>query len=201
MKTKSYAMTKLVWLMCLYTITGCTQETIQTPTPYDGCCGTALKVYEVEDYKVYIPNVITPNGDGINDAFYPICNKMVQGQYSISDYKIYNDTDKVIYNVSGFELETVDDWAFRGKGYERPFKPRENEKFEHIGKFKYSFILGFKKSDNTYQFIDVEGEACVVRCDEDAHVINDKNGCYFPVQGKDGMYNSSIPSNEEGCIK
>ena len=81
MRISSPTIIQIILLCVTISVTGCTQssqeETVITTTIYDGCCGTAPKVYEVEDYKVYIPNVITPNGDGINDAFYPICNKMM----------------------------------------------------------------------------------------------------------------------------
>ncbi|MBK7697354.1 MAG: hypothetical protein IPJ39_00820 [Saprospiraceae bacterium] len=49
--------------------------------------------------------------------------------------------------------------------------------------------------------IKVSGEACVVRCDQDAHVLIGKDGCYFPLQGVGGIYNPNIANNEENCIK
>lgn len=206
MKTKSMHTLKLLIVMSLYTLTGCSQDQDPVTTPtvatiYDGCCGTEPKIYEIEDYKVYIPNIITPNNDGINDAFYPICNKMEYGKFTVSDYRIYDDTGNIIFVLGALDIENPEEWGFKGKGYKRPFIPREHENFEYIGKFKYSFKLILTKNDSTYEFIDVEGDACVIRCDEDAHVFKNKAGCYFPIQGQNGIFNPLISRQEENCIK
>ena len=34
--------------------------------PYEGCCGLEPVVFKVGAGSVYIPNVVTPNGSGIN---------------------------------------------------------------------------------------------------------------------------------------
>ncbi len=194
----------LIWCMMMMTV-GCTQsppeEMAVTPTIYDGCCGTEPKTYEVEDYKVYIPNVITPNGDGINDAFYPICNKMEKYKYAIGNFKIFNDSSEVIFIRDAIDLTNPEGWSFRGIAWTRPYKPQLTQTYEYTGKFHYSFHLAFRLKDDTEKIILVEGDACVVRCDADAHVIKDKDGCYFPVQGLNGVYDASLPWQEDNCIK
>ena len=207
MSTKTILNTSIqtmIWCIMMMTV-GCTQsppeEMAVTPTIYDGCCGTEPKTYEVEDYKVYIPNVITPNGDGINDAFYPICNKMIHDKFLISNYRIYNDTGQMIFALLGLSVDEIENYAFKGKGYQRPYKPQEHEKIIYSGKFTYKCTLIITKADSSYHYIDVEGEGCVVRCDADAHIIKDKDGCYFPVQGLNGVYDASLPWQEDNCIK
>ena len=205
MRISSPTIIQIILLCVTISVTGCAQssqeETVITTTIYDGCCGTAPKVYEVEDYKVYIPNVITPNGDGINDAFYPICNKMIYGDFIVSNYRIYDDTGRVLFVLGGLDVENAEAVSFKGKCYQRPYIPREHEKFEYTGKFKYSFTFSFKKSDGLFEIFDVEGDACLVSCDQDAHVLVGKEGCYFPVQGTGGIYDATIPNKEENCIK
>jgi len=53
----------------------------------------------VEDCEVIIPNIITPNGDGINDLFY-ITNVEF---YPNSEIKIYNRWGKLIYENSNYQ--------------------------------------------------------------------------------------------------
>lgn len=201
MITNSILKAKVLIIACIYTLNGCTQDTIQTQTIYDGCCGTEPKVYEIEDHKVYIPNVITPNGDGINDAFYPICNKMIKGKFAVANFKIFDDAGKLIFLREGLDITDPEAWGFKGIGLQRPYKPRNHEQFEFTGKFSYSLILAFRKLDNTEELIEVSGFGCVVRCDNEAHIIKTKEGCYFPIQGVGGIYSSSIFINEDNCIK
>ena len=65
-----------------------------------GCSDTLVKNIQVlEDYHVYVPDVFTPNGDGLNDLFQPI----IQG---VRLYKIF------LYNRSGslvFSSQNIED--------------------------------------------------------------------------------------------
>lgn len=59
-----------------------------------GCSDTLTKNIEVlEDYHVYVPDVFTPNGDGLNDVFKPLVN-------GVRLYKIfvYNRSGKLIFS-------------------------------------------------------------------------------------------------------
>lgn len=199
----TFALTKLIVLILFtFIYIGCSQDPIDPiPNPYEGCCGTELRTFQVEDYVVYIPNIITPNGDGINDVFYPICNVMKNGKFAVGNYFIYNDTSKLVFVRPGLNVEEAEDWGFKGIANKRPTKPEVFFNYEYTGKFKYSFHMAFLLQDGTEKLIFVDGEACVVRCDDDAHIVKDKNGCYFPVQGLNGTYTASLPTLEENCIK
>jgi hypothetical protein len=201
MITNSILKAKVLIIACIYTLNGCTQDTIQTQTIYDGCCGTEPKVYEIEDHKVYIPNVITPNSDGINDAFYPISNQTVEGKFKVARFYIYDDTTKLIFVRQGLGILESEGFGFKGVAWTQPHKPQITKTYDYTGKFKYTFEMGFLLKDGTWHFEEVEGEGCVVRCDDDASVLKNKEGCYFPMQGTGGEYDPLITINEDKCIK
>jgi gliding motility-associated-like protein len=45
-------------------------------------------------YSVYIPNAFSPNGDGINDEFYP------QGYFYLNSFKVFGRNGQVIFETS-----------------------------------------------------------------------------------------------------
>ncbi len=64
-----------------------------------GCTDTLLRAIKIyEDYGIYIPNVFTPNGDGVNDVFQPKGFGIVK--YNMA---IYDRWGEKIYETSDFE--------------------------------------------------------------------------------------------------
>ncbi len=65
-----------------------------TVTDSNGCIGEEEVVVQVsEDFKVFIPNAFTPNGNDLNEGFYPVCS----GLHAIEWIKIYNRWGEQIY--------------------------------------------------------------------------------------------------------
>lgn len=60
---------------------------------------------------IFVPNTFTPNGDGINDFFFPICNGIPNGNYNL---KIYNLGGEVIFETS----HPDQDWDGSNRGYD-----------------------------------------------------------------------------------
>lgn len=62
---------------------------------------TYTEIYHIENgdtlSSIFVPNTFTPNGDGINDLFSPICNGILNGNYNL---KIYNLGGEVIFETS-----------------------------------------------------------------------------------------------------
>lgn len=85
----------------IYTNTGTYPVTL-TITNSDGCIDTVLKYIDVIE-KLLIPNVFTPNNDGINDIY-----KVIASGYTNFNMKIYNrwgallfESDKINYGWDG----------------------------------------------------------------------------------------------------
>ena len=66
---------------------------------YESCCGTQPVEFSYEKKRIYVPNVFTPNRDGVNDYFFPrqLLGKSI-GAFSMQVFnrwgeKVYETTD------------------------------------------------------------------------------------------------------------
>ncbi len=90
-----------------YTVTGTTAF---------GCSSTdSMHIYLIcDEGKVFIPNTFTPNGDGINDIFYP----RGSGVKLVLYFRIYNRFGQLVYERTNFQLNDKSaGWngAFKGQ--------------------------------------------------------------------------------------
>ncbi len=69
-------------------------------TSDSGCVATdSVKIYiECKDSYLLVPNAFTPNGDNINDYFYPI----TRGIKTITRFSVYNRFGKLVYEATNF---------------------------------------------------------------------------------------------------
>jgi gliding motility-associated-like protein len=66
---------------------------------------------------VFLPNTFSPNGDGMNDAFYPRGN----GLYNIKSFKIFNRWGQIIYDKAGMSANSPKDgWNGKFNGIDQP---------------------------------------------------------------------------------
>lgn len=87
-----------------------TTNYIVAGTDIYGCTNyDTITVYAIGELEIDLPNAFSPNGDGINDTYYPI----VQGSGSLLDYSIYNRWGELVY--SGTIGDTGWDGKFNGK--------------------------------------------------------------------------------------
>lgn len=104
---------------------------IVTGTDLNGCVNTdSVTVLVLEDYKVEATNVITPNGDGVND-FWEIINVET---YPDVEVKIYNRYGNEMYSSQQYQ----NDWDGRYEGNDLP-------------EGTYYFTITFEGSDKIYK--------------------------------------------------
>lgn len=66
-------------------------------TNAEGCTDTAYKMVEVAPrFTMYVPTAFTPNGDGLNDAFFPQGSNIDESDFQMS---IYNRWGQLIYET------------------------------------------------------------------------------------------------------
>ena len=85
---------------CQYDVFGCTDSSALNYNPFanidDGSC-LYYDPCDEEDIPVYVPNVFTPNGDGINEVWQIITNKDCWLDW---DVKIFNRWGNMIYSMT-----------------------------------------------------------------------------------------------------
>ena len=87
---------------CLYQIVSPLQTTVYTFSGLDsgGCTAIDNVVVEVEDfYEVFFPSAFTPNGDGINDFYYPFATSNVS---RILRLDVYDRWGSHVFNGADF---------------------------------------------------------------------------------------------------
>ena len=77
----------------------------------NGCSDTVNGIQIVEgEYALFLPNSFTPNGDGMNDSFYPVGDKISVENYS---FKIFNRWGEMVFSTREFGASW--DGTYKGK--------------------------------------------------------------------------------------
>ncbi|HNR05906.1 MAG TPA: gliding motility-associated C-terminal domain-containing protein [Saprospiraceae bacterium] len=161
------------------------QTQAQKPDKYAACCGAEPIEYLHSDMSIYVPNVFTPNKDGINDLFYPfISGKVVE----IIDFTVFTDVgDTVLFYRPTVVYSNLENYGWDGM---------RKDGLPYIGAFKYSLIMVNRQGDTRV----LTGRACRIECGADADEIKQKSGCYFPEQaGPDGKVDRTKGNKEKKC--
>jgi hypothetical protein len=151
----------------------------------DGCCDTPAINAVVGNGHVYVPNVFTPNGDGINDRL------VVYGDQNIILIRSFRVSDKE--GTSVFYAEDI-----------VPNDPTHVWDGTVNAKYKngvYYIVMVVQAFEDT--IVTLEGKVCNYRClDSGEEDPISGAGCQFPTQVIDGVYNSTIPTGENaGCFE
>jgi gliding motility-associated-like protein len=65
-----------------------------------GCTYDSMLVVPSHGCQVFIPNVFSPNGDGINDLFEPVTN---DPGFEISSFEIWNRWGNTVFSCTGIQ--------------------------------------------------------------------------------------------------
>jgi len=157
-------------IISIYFLFACSDSSkIEDSTPQvlslPACSHDSLKVdtlyYDLLGTELVLPTVFTPNGDGIDDLFYPRFNheNLVITQYSIytpeewNDARIMYSTSKVNYEATTGELGRA--WDGMSKFTEPPYEA------DYEGPFRFRFYATKALNDSTNATITCRGWGCV----------------------------------------
>lgn len=172
-----YLLTALVFIQC--------NKDNEITDPYTECCGNRPVEFIFGNSSVYMPSAFTPNGDGINDIFYPFLNEYV---HEIQTLAIYSKDLAVIYITSDMDVQNPAAHGWDGV---------DADGKKYVGPFTYS--IGYLDEEGIVR--GFYGSACSILCDSFAVTINSKTDCFFPAQhdGQGGL-DANLPTLEEDCF-
>lgn len=151
---------------------------------YAPCCTDDPFVGTVGAGKLYIPNMITANFDGINDYFYPLVGPKIG---KVENFEIRSAGGQLLFSRESLNLNEAT------HGWNAAISSTE----VYRGLFRYrmevSDIFDVKET--------LEGTACAFACDASPDKIGNVDNCFYPVQhdGEGGL-DPDLPNFEEDCL-
>ena len=137
-------------------------------TNVDSCCTGSAQVATVDSAYIAVPDMFTPNGDGINDLLYARSKNISSVKFIIKDFwgKVFETNDvKIGWNGS-----------YKGK----PAKEKS-----------YSFTLDATTTSG--QSLSLKGDICLIV----KNCVNGKlPNCNFDSPFVNGVFDKNIPSGE-----
>src|SRR5688572_6405543 len=172
----------LVLLMLSACIFSCKDD--EHESALKGCCGNDAIDADVGNGHIYVPNIFTPNADGINDALM-VCGDSID---LLVEFEIRNKSGKVVFESFGPEpCVPAAGWDGKVDGV--------------VVEGLYDVLVSVLAEDGTSHTL--HGKVCNFPCDGE-NVTEQVPGanCQFPSQLDNGYYCPTCPSGEgDECYK
>jgi hypothetical protein len=165
-----------VLLLVVLTTSGCSKTEVFTTNIYANCCGLPPLEMDLEPGKIYVPNIFTPDSNGVNDAFLLFADQDIS---EIVELRIISSGGAIVLERFSFAPEN-------GLVFWQPDGGQ--------GSGVYSFEVTARNSVG--ELAEAEGAVCLYTCaDQDQFVIN--QNCGFGTQ-HDGLggFEASFTSGE-----
>ncbi len=171
---KKKLIVSLIYLLII-TLNSCTKRKIER----NGCESPAFSQMIGDSCEIYVPNIFTPNNDGLNDFFQIMCS------CNISDFKfIVKKNQKVVF-------ETTDQYFSSNDAL--------TEGEFQTGVFDYSIsgeidgLIFSNSGEITFLFIDFSSESNY------DYIIENCENCNTGNQFSNGFFNPQIPIGDLFC--
>lgn len=175
---------KITYAFLFLSILACNKSNNEDQKLYRGCCVSSPVVDDIGGANVFIANIFTPNGDGINDIFFPSTNTIAIDK--ISEMRLSDFDGNILFEKSEIDpMAAAEGWNGQTNG--SVFK----------GTFNYRItIRAFDGEEKMFQ-----GVACSYVCEPQEFPAENFPNCFFPNQNDgNGGLNSNIPALEDDCF-
>jgi len=171
---------KILSVLCVILFLNACQKEQSGSAIYQGCCDDAPVSFEAGAGRIYVPNVFTPNGDGINDLFAAFTDEKIE---SFISFEIFNRSGEVIYIRENYQADWRPQYPWLGTN-------PDNSQYE--GQFSYRIEV----LDIHGEQVAIQGQACALSCENPANI--DPTFCAFPQQHSGtGKLAPSLPNGED----
>jgi len=170
---------KSILLLLIVTINICSCKEDDPESPLKGCCGNDAIEESIGNGHIYVPNIFTPNDDGINDGLF-ISSDSIE---LIEKVEIRDRNGNLVFESYEPTInDDEDNWDGQINGI--------------VVEGLYTITLTVIAEDGTNRTL--EGKVCNFPCNGDHEVTERIPGenCQFPAQADDGYYCPICPSGE-----
>ncbi len=177
-QSKMRRMIRFLLILVAPQLFSCQIEDVLKENRYEDCCGTAPLELDFNPGKVYVANIFSPDGDGVNDYFYIQADPGIE---IIEEFLINDRNGDVIFQKYNIPPNNyIDSWS-----------PLEDQK---AGLYEYTLKIRTINS----QVFDGWGSVCLFRC-EDAELFDvNEITCGFPLQHDgEGGFEINLNPNQE----
>ena len=174
----------LAFLFFYLIISGSTcEKNIFKPTNiYEGCCGTEPLLLDTNNLKLFVPNAITPNADGLNDEFSIYSNRPI----TIDRLMVAEQSEILAINRSNIRVF----------GETNLWKPINASGIPIHGLFNYSFKFTAQNGDT----LNFSGQFCSIDCEAEETEIVEFSQCILQsITSAKGEIDTSALIQENDC--
>lgn len=154
----------------------------QEPNRYKGCCGISAVEDTVGTTLVSIPNAITPNADGKNDAFSIYSSDVLQ----ISSIQVTEQNDLLAIDRKDIPVK---------RGWTKIWVPKNASGIVIQGLYNYS--ITFNEINGTEKTLS--GQFCAFTCGEDKVETIPHSDCSFRTQVDESGHFANETSSQDTC--